>query len=340
MAEIILITRTRILKKRGSALLLTVLTLAFLLVLLGGFNFDRQLRYWVSNNRRDELVSFYNAQSAYDQAESDLVEHYTTSGFIENSKKSFLLNGGICRYQWTVKNTELKLQGFGIYKKSYSLLQGSFLCYLTKQEYPLLLVSETVKSTGELLFSLNAIDKGIFLPVSRVPLRLTNGFLLHHLVHYNQGQTNNPLLSQEIAAFALLSESYPEHQVEEYILSLISSPFVTASELSLNHIYFSKSDVCLDLRQAGELVELPSLICCQAIQILSRPEQTIFCRGLLYANSLNISEGTLTLEPMPEFYTYMSRHSELLMPKNFQPSPQMVLARKDFRFLPERVMGE
>lgn len=340
LAKIIVITRTRLCKKQGSALLLTVLTLAFLFVLIGGFNFDRQIRYWLSHNRRDELVSFYNAQSAYTQAEYELVEQYKNEGLLENTKKSFPFNEGICQYLWAVQASELKLQGIGIFEKCYSLLQGSFHYYSSQPEYPLLWVTEQVKSTGELQITPQAIEKGIFLPLSTTQIRLSNGLTLSHLVHCNSELTPTTLLPEEITAFALLSEATPEYTVEDYILTLLSNPIVTAAELGSNHIYFSKSDVYLDVRQAGESVELPSLISCQSIQILSRPEQNMRCRGLLYAKSLSIQDGTLLLEPFSEFFAYIENHKELFIPKNFRAIPQLILAQKELRFLPERIVGE
>jgi hypothetical protein len=340
LAKSIVIRKSKIFNKQGSALLLTVLTLAFLLVLLSGLSLDRHLRYWVSSHRRDEMVSFYNAQSAYEQGEYLLIEFFTTHGFLENRASSFSLNQGDCRFQWTMKDEEIKLQGIGTYEKNYTLLQGRYLYSLSSAEIPLLLITEAISYPGNLLISPNILDKGFFLPISYTKLRISNGIAIDYLLHCNREQANTTFSANEIAAYNLLSESTPNYVCNEYVLSLLSSSLYTSTELQLDHIYLSEFNVVLDLRQAVENVEIPSIICSQTLEILAHPEQKIHCRGLLYTACLKVTQGTIIIEPSVNFSTWIESNNELLIPSNFQPKPQLILARKDFRFLPERAIGE
>jgi len=340
LAKSLVTRKSKIFKKQGSALLLTVLTLAFLLVLLSGLSLDRHLRYWVSRHRRDEMVSFYNAQSAYEQGEYLLLEFFSTHGFLENHSTSFSLNQGVCRFQWTMKDEELKLQGIGTYEKNYTLLQGRYLCSSSSAEIPLLLVTETISAPGDLLISPNILEKGFFLPFSSTKLRISNGIAIDYLLHYNREQVNVALSVNDIEAFNLLSESNPDYICNEYVLSLLSSPLDTSTELQLDHIYISEVDIVLDLRQAGESIELPSIICSQTLEILARPEQKIRCRGVLYTACLKVAQGAIIMEPSIEYIAWLENNKELFIPSNFQPTPQLILARKDYRFLPERAIGE
>lgn len=327
--------------KQGSALVLTVLTLAFLLVLLSGVTLDRTLRYWLSSQHGDEVLSFFNAQSAHEMAEFELQKQFEEQGWLDHYfANSISLNEGESRYLWQFTENELRLQGIGKFKKSYTLLQSRYQIYQSPADFPLLLITQQLSGDGILQLHPSALFQGIFILFPSNQIVLSNADQLKFILHNQQDPVVFDLNIEEIVAWNTQSIPNSMGESTDFFIdySLPANPMI--SDLLLDHIYFTKESIQLDLRAGNEIVELPSIITTGSLEIVARADQTVRCKGLLYCENLNLSQVTLKLEPDLTFLSWIHEHKEHIISTNYRPCPQMILTRSEYKILPQRALGE
>ncbi len=328
-------------RKQGSALVLTILTLAFLLVVLSGITLDRNLRYWVSSHHRDEVISFFNAQSAHEMAEFEIQKQFVEQGRLEVSFASSVpLNDGVSRYLWQLPEHELCVQGIGRYKKSYSLLQSRYQAFQSPADFPLLLITQQLSGNGVLQLNQTALSRGIFVFSPWKQMKTFSGVRLKFLLHHQQEQLPTNLVIEEIKAWDLFSQSEPSFESDNFVIDRSIDVSTSASDLLRDHIYLTQESIRFDIREDDAIVELPSIITTGNLEIVARSDQTVLCSGLLFCANLKISQATLIMEPSQTLLDWIQNHKDLILPANYRPSPQLILARTEYRFLPLRAVGE
>ena len=283
--------------KQGSALLMTLFGLLFMVLLLSGLQFDRSVRYWLAHNHRDEIYAHYQAISALEVGEKQLLARWAQVATPTVSfDDSFPLNGGVCTYQCNTTEHELLLTGVGVKEKVTTYIQNRYRVSKPTHNCFAFCVQDTIQGNGSLVFTENALTYKMVLPVCEIPTQVTIGNKFRNLwfskasIPVDKSIATHPVfLNSATGSFA----SWPQIH------------FDTPTELKAHQwdtqvMYVAHGSLTLNLLEAAQEVEIPSVCGLSSIEILAREDQTVILHGILLTNHLIVKYGTLCVDPIPE----------------------------------------
>lgn len=283
--------------KQGSTLLMTLLGLMFMSLLLSGLQFDRSVRYWLAHNHRDEVFAYYQALSALEVGEKRLQMQWSqrTSPTL-SFEDTFSLNGGTCSFQCNTVEHELLLTGVGIQEKVTTYIQNRYKISDPIRNSYIFCVQDTIQGNGRLVFTEHALTYKTMISVCEIPTRITMGTNFRDLwfskasVSVDTSIANHPVFKgSETGAFAIGPSIYYDNPIE-----------LKSDQWDTQVLYVAKDSLTLNLLEAANEVEIPSVCGLGCIEILAREDQTLILHGILLTNHLVIYSGTLCVDPIPE----------------------------------------